>query len=318
MGLTYINDASALASLTSNPSAAARMGAALALRHLRSPEIAKFLNDADPAVVLEPARAINDVPIEQANPQLAALIDPLIAKKNDSQPLVHRVLNANFRLGGVDNVRAVAAYALNNDAIEILRVEALQMLNEWAQPRGINRVTGNWQPYNTNRDGASADAWVRKILPNVLKDAPDSVRSAAIVVTERVGTDDPNALFDLVSNARAGGDVRAAALKAMAKTTDPRLQEAAVVGLNSGHGPLRAESIRQQAGLPGAVEQFEKLLAGNDVGDQQAVLQALGKVEGKAIDQILAAWLDKLAAGKVPAEIQLDLLESAARASRPR
>jgi quinoprotein glucose dehydrogenase len=317
MGLAYINDAGALASLTDNPSPAARMGVALALRHLKNPEIAKFLNDADPAVVLEAARAINDVPIEQANPPLAALIDPIIAKKNTSQPLVHRVLSANFRLGGGDNVRAVAAYAASNDAIEILRVEALQMLNEWAKPRGINRVTGNWQPYNTNRDGASADAWARKILPDILKNAPDSVRSAAIVVAERVGTDDPNALFDLVSNAKAGGDVRAAALKSMANTKDPRLQEAAVVGLNSGHGPLRAESIRQQAGLPGAVEQFEKLLAGNDIADQQAVLQALGKVEGDAIDQILVAWLDKLAAGKVPAEIQLDLLESAGKIKSP-
>jgi quinoprotein glucose dehydrogenase len=174
-------------------------------------------------------------------------------------------------------------------------------------------VTGNWQPYSTGRDGAAADAAARKVLPGILRDAPDAVRAAAIVVAERIGTDDPDALFTLVANDKASGDVRAAALKAMAARNDPRLREAAAVGLASGRGPLRSESIRQQASLPDAVERFEKLLAGDDLADQQAVLSTLGNVEGKAVDEILLAWMDKLAAGGVPLELQLDLLDAAGR-----
>ncbi|MGB7160548.1 MAG: c-type cytochrome, partial [Tepidisphaeraceae bacterium] len=92
---------------------------------------------------------------------------------------------------------------------------------------------------------------------------------------------------------------------------DPRLAEAAVLGLSAGRGPLRSESIKQQAGMPDAVERFEKLLAGDDLADKQAVLSTLGKVDGHAVDEILVAWMDKLIAGTVPAEIQLELIESA-------
>ena len=309
MGLAWINDTSALTAAANDASSAARMGIVLALRHQKSPEIARFLKDADPKIVLEAARAINDVPMEQANPQLAALI----TSKGMVQPLAHRVLNANFRIGGAAEAQAVAAYALSGDSIEALRVEAFQMLDEWAEPRGINRVTGNWQPYNTNRDGAAAEVAARKVLPEILRSAPDSVRAAAIVVAQRIGTDDANALFEVVANDKASGDVRAAALKAMAARNDPRLHEAAVVGLASGPGPLRSESIRQQAGLPDAADRFEKLLAGDDLADKQAVLSTLATVEGKAVDAILLAWMDKLIDGKVPAELQLDLLDAAGR-----
>ena len=54
------------AALASHRSAAVRLAAALALRRLESPEIAAFMNDSDPAVVIEAVRAINDVPIQAA------------------------------------------------------------------------------------------------------------------------------------------------------------------------------------------------------------------------------------------------------------
>ncbi|HEV2296343.1 MAG TPA: PVC-type heme-binding CxxCH protein [Tepidisphaeraceae bacterium] len=309
MGLAWIGDTSALLEAAEDGSPAARIGLVLALRHQKHADIARFLKDADPAIVLEAARAINDLPLEQANPDLARLINT----SGMAQPLAHRVLNANFRLGGAGHANAVAAHALSSGSLDVMRIEALQMLNEWGQPRGINRVTGNWQPYNPARDGAAADAASRKVLGEILRTAPDAVRAAAIALAERVGTDDPDALFDTVANAKASGEVRAAALRAMAARKDPRVQEAAVVGLASGHGPLRSESIRQQAGLPDAVERFEKLLAGDDLADKQAVLSTLGNVQGKAVDAILIAWMDKLLAGEVPLELQLDLLEAAGR-----
>ena len=39
-------------------------------------EVARYLSDAEPKLVLEAARAINDAPINEAMPQLAALIAP--------------------------------------------------------------------------------------------------------------------------------------------------------------------------------------------------------------------------------------------------
>jgi quinoprotein glucose dehydrogenase len=48
----------------------------LAMRRLAAPEIGQFLSDPDPLLVLEAARAINDVPITNALPALAALAEP--------------------------------------------------------------------------------------------------------------------------------------------------------------------------------------------------------------------------------------------------
>ena len=56
------------------PSPAVRMGVLLALRRTDDPDVARFLNDADPLLVVEAARAINDVPIDAAMPKLAALV----------------------------------------------------------------------------------------------------------------------------------------------------------------------------------------------------------------------------------------------------
>ena len=55
-------------------SPAVRMAVLLMLRRMNSADIAIFLQDAEPKLVVEAARAINDVPIAGAMPALAALI----------------------------------------------------------------------------------------------------------------------------------------------------------------------------------------------------------------------------------------------------
>jgi HEAT repeat protein len=107
MALVGINDRAALRTAEGDPSPAVRLAVLLAWRRLGSPEVARFLNDPDPRLVLEAARAINDVPITDALPHLAALA----AKTGLPEPLLYRVLNANFRLGKPEHAAAVAAVA---------------------------------------------------------------------------------------------------------------------------------------------------------------------------------------------------------------
>jgi HEAT repeat protein len=74
--LVRIGDTDALLAAARDNSASVRLGACLALRRLMHPGIAQFLDDSDPRIVLEAARAIADLPIEPALPKLAALLDP--------------------------------------------------------------------------------------------------------------------------------------------------------------------------------------------------------------------------------------------------
>ncbi|RYD72682.1 MAG: heme-binding protein, partial [Verrucomicrobiaceae bacterium] len=84
MVLAAAKDQAALQAAAKDQSPAIRMASLLAMRQLGSPSIAEFLQDKDPALVLEAARAINDAPINAALPQLAALLE----KPVDSQPLM--------------------------------------------------------------------------------------------------------------------------------------------------------------------------------------------------------------------------------------
>ena len=64
----------------------------VALRRQKAPEVAAFLNDTDPNIVAEAARAINDVPIPEAMPKLA----DLITRPDLPRMIAYRVLNAHF------------------------------------------------------------------------------------------------------------------------------------------------------------------------------------------------------------------------------
>ncbi len=66
MGLVGSRDLAALERAIADESPSARMGALLALRRVGDPKVARFLKDRDPRLVLEAARAINDVPIAGA------------------------------------------------------------------------------------------------------------------------------------------------------------------------------------------------------------------------------------------------------------
>lgn len=308
MALTWINDIGTLNALAKDQSSSVRLGALLAMRNLKKPEIAVFLPDSDPLLITEAARAINDAPIESAQPELAKLLGSV----NLPEPAILRALHANYRLGGADNAVAVARFAARGDAPELMRIEALQELADWSKPRGIDRVTGNWRPLS-ERDAEIVVKAARPALPGIVTSAPDGVRLSAIKLIEKVGVDDPNVLFDLVAGKTVNPDVAAAALSAMESRKDPRLSDAIESALTTGKGSLRTKAISFLSTRDDAAVRLEKLLASGSIQDQQAVLTALATIDQPSAKQILSAQLDKLLAGTVAPELQLDLLEAAAK-----
>src|SRR5262249_18829620 len=104
MALTWIGDKKALIANAKDNSPAVRMAVLLAMRRLHMPEISQFLNDADPNLVLEAARAINDVPIDSGLSQLAAAA----SRTGLPAAFTYRALNAHFRLGKKENAEALA------------------------------------------------------------------------------------------------------------------------------------------------------------------------------------------------------------------
>ena len=76
LALSRIGDAAQLPPSRAMRSRAVRIAAIVALRRMRHPDVARFLDDADERVVTEAARAINDDGgIEAARPALARLLE---------------------------------------------------------------------------------------------------------------------------------------------------------------------------------------------------------------------------------------------------
>ena len=155
MALLGIGDFDAIQRAARDESPAVRRAAMLCMQRLLRPEIAQFLRDPDPRLVLEAARAINDAGIESAYPALAALVARhsnvvTAAPPSPSAPtgpqaaattrhwnvelqesLRRRALNAHYRLGHATNAQALAEFATSTNASDTLRAESLFLLGAW-------------------------------------------------------------------------------------------------------------------------------------------------------------------------------------------
>ena len=290
-------------------SPAARMGTLLAMRRLEDPAIAGFLRDPDPRVVLEAARAIHDVPIPAALPSLAGV--RLTSSTTLAQ--VRRTLNANFRLGGAEHAAVLAESAARSDLPVAARVLALEMLATWKKPSGRDKVMGLWRPIPPRPSEPGADA-LRSKLAALLVSTPEAVRTAAIIATAALGIKEAGVpLATLATEKELPDKTRAEALKALDQLADPRRIEAAQRALLLPGSRSRTEALRVLAKVDptAALAPLRDRLVHGATAEQQGAIAVLAAMPGDAARNELMHWLDRLIAGGVPAEIQLDLIEAA-------
>jgi quinoprotein glucose dehydrogenase len=310
MALAGVKDVPALLRAAPDASPAVRMGVLLALRRLGSPEVARFLDDSEPAVVLEAARAIYDTPIEAALPKLAALV------RRPALPdlLGYRVLNANFRLGQAENATAVADFAARADASESLRLEALRELREWSKPAGRDRVMGLWRPLPTRPAGLAAEA-IRPRLGGLFNGSA-KVRQEAAGVAAALGIKEVGpALFAMLRESRWPAQVRVESLRALAALRDGRLDEGVRLALADTEPRLRNEGRRLLARSKPteALPLLEAALESAQMLERQGAFATLGEMKEPGAEALLVKWLDRLLAGQVATEARLDLLEAAGK-----
>ena len=319
----------AFTTIMNDKSDAVRMAALLALRRIESTDTAQFLQDANPLLVAEAARAINDLPITNALPKLAALIehdDKLVAFPvgDEKQPgprhgLLRRIINANYRVGGTDNAVALAAFAATSRAPESLRNEALMRLGEWEKPSGRDQITGLWRSLS-KRDPQIAAAALRPHLTALQKSSSDRLKLTAMKVAGLLNIQDTGlSSFDIVSDTAAASSLRVEALKSMANVKDPKLADAVTLAFAGKDEALRKEATRIQAQMQpnDALAQLHVTLENGSIGEKQNALATLGTLANVEADSLLSEWLDKLLAKEVAQELQLDLLESAAKRESP-
>jgi len=280
--LAGIGDPAALEALAAHRSAAVRIAAVVALRRLGDPRAAMFLEDADPLVVTEAARAINDEGgIVQALPALAAALDGPI----ETEAFVRRALSANLRVGDGAAARRVGAFAARDGEPEPMRREAVAVLGVWGEPSTLDRVDGAWIGQPGPRDTAAA----RIAATGLLELLETPVTSAELRI----------AILDTAVSLRL--DRAADAMRIALADADPRVRMAAI------------EAVPAIAGAAGVVPQLTSIIdAGTaSTGERQSALAALGSIGAPEAAAALGALLDRLAAGGIVPELELDLLLAA-------
>lgn len=325
--LVWLNDMNALLAAAKDPSAAVRMGVLLAMRRLSRPELAIFIYDTNPALVLEAARAIYDLPIESAMTQLAVLLGqtarlPDFKGRGNTDAdlravLLRRSLNANYRLGKLENALSLTDFASKKEFPEALRVESIELLARWAKPQNYDPVVGLWRPLPA-KEPRPATLALRGELSKLLKDSSDLVRISTVqaAVQLQISSVAP-ALFEMVADTKSATDVRLTALRALADLKGSRLGDAASIAVSDRSEALRIEGARwmTQAKPDDAIGKIASVLEKGTLSEKQSALSALGAVTNSVADQILLAWLDLLKEGKVPNELRLDLVEVARKRS---
>ena len=314
MALTKLGSEESLGALAEHPSAAVRLATTVALRKQQSPQTTKFLNDGDPRVVDEAARAIYDVPIPSELPKLAALIE----RRIESTVTMRRVLNANYRLGTAKHAVSLAQFAARGDASSALRLEALELLAAWESPSPRDRILGMWRPL-PRRDIASAQQAVRHSLAGMLSGS-EEVRRKALQVAAQLKIKEVNdvlaaTFIDLPQAASA----RAEALAALASLEDPRVLAFAKRALVADKTELRiaGRTALVEVDPAAALSSLRLAATKGSIVEQQHAIGLLGTSGIQGSDEVLADLFENLFGDALPKEVRLDLLTAAKPSKSP-
>ena len=294
---------------------AIRLGAVVALRRLTHPGVEVFLNDSDPLVVVEAARAIHDVPIPQSFPALAKLIE----NSGIADPVLRRAINANFRLGAKDNAEAVASFAGNPLGDASLRAEALAELDEWNSPGALDRVTGEYRPLEPRQvDIASL---VRPWIESLFASSPTVREAAAKVATNHsISEAEPNLLEILKDVENSPPALRVMALAGLQKLKSPELKNSVEFSLKDSDPTVRSQARRVLVSIDPVrgVKSLSETITGDSISEQQAAVATLAGLKRDDADALLGSWFDQLLKGSLPPALHLDLIDAGTQRGTPK
>lgn len=314
MALLDAGDFELIQSGAADTSPAVRRAALLCMRRLASPDIVRFLVDPDPRLRYEAARAINDIPIDAAMPDLAALL----AEEAPPRNMLSRAINANFRLGEKSGARRLARFAAQDNAPEEARADAIAALGDWANPAPRDRAVGLWRPLDP-RNADPARRALAAVAEEILRIGPEAVQIAAVESAARLQAKElAEPLFNLLRDETTAVTLRRAIPPALVKLEFSRLSEMMALVLSDEDLEVRRSGIEllDQVEAPNTTGLLARLLATeNDLRLSQSAVGVLGSLDEEEADWEIAALMDRLLAGELPSGLHLDVLEAAGRRS---
>lgn len=310
-GLAGIADVAALESAKDHPSNSVRLGVVVALRRLQSPAIAAFLDDPDPLVVTEAARAIHDdFGIPEAMPALAELLNT--TPHVDNEALMRRVLNANLRLGETRYAKNVLAFFQSEKGTREMKEEAVDVLVTWTRPPVLDRVERRYRKLPP-RDPEGVRSVLQTNLSGLLASNTRSSTEAIRLLNHYNISLDPEILQHRLTDAARPVAERIEVLRLLA--TQARQRNAAFeTAFSSPETELRIEALHlmAQKDEPVAVKRIDTILSRTaPLRERQHAIALLGILKGNDATRLLGERVDALQNGDLPKEERLDVFQAA-------
>jgi quinoprotein glucose dehydrogenase len=315
--LSKVADASEVARAgEQHPSAAARLGAVLALRLMGSERVRRFLDDPDPAVAIEAARAMYD--LRAGLDKLAAVLDSDIPADRAIEPLLRRAVEANALLGTDACADRLGALASRSELDAKWRLLAIERLDGWDKPLKREGVWGNW----TDRPALSTSAVAAVVA-----------RDIEAILIAAAGDDE---LLSRAFELQAHHGPRLSAVEMSGQITDPskpELYRRVLLDQLTELDPAGAQRMAVSLAGPGAhsagplrwramevlaetdPDQAVAVLAGaarsGPDRDRQQAVRVLGTMTSDAAGVALAPMVRDLRLGWLDREIALEVYEAA-------
>lgn len=222
-----------------------RLCAVVALRQLKSHQVAQFLNDENELIRTEAARAIHDdFSIEAAMPLLAKRLNSV---RLESEPFMRRVINANFRIGGKENILRLLTFARNGFNPIQLRKLAVDHVGEWLSEQLLDRVTGRFRKIEA--DQRKLDSQTLKLVADQLGEIAASAESELVSSALKSVRDlklelDEKFLNAIVFSPESGSEAKTEALLSLEKNESPLLEKAIDHALKSKNEGLFLTSLK--------------------------------------------------------------------------
>ncbi len=320
MGLLGAGDKSRIASLLDNPHRSIRLAAVLALRRLQSPALVKALFDKDPFIADEAIRAVHDVPIEDARPAVAALLDEYASGQQGrplSRIMLRRLVHSASRVGGDENAARLLRIAANPALDKTDRLEALRLVAMWNDPAPANRSPGRPDPMPKHTTALSKSILEAELPPLLKMDGKfltAAVRLAACHDVE-VRSPNQNGLRRILRNPKLDPATRKKALDLWTALEPENLADTLRELVQSEEDSIAIPTLEllANAAPKEALGALRNAIRSPSLRRRQHAWKTLRAMPGNDPAKIIAKGLDHLTLGEEDPAVAIEILEAAAQ-----
>lgn len=310
-----------LRALSTHPSSAVRLAAVVALRRMKSPDVAEFLRDEDTKVADEAIRAVCDTDMTGQRPAAAALLDDA-GSRQWSPFMLRRLLHNSFRIGDAENAARVLKIAADAARPEALRAEAFRLLSCWTRPFPADQFTGHWRPLPA-RNPEVVVPLLAKELPGILERG-DALLAAALGLAEtyqiKVPGLDEARLRGWVTDAALPENARAKALEQLIARKPDDLADFLKQCLRDTPDDVTLAALRHLVSSEPAeaAAHIGTTLASGRAKPARESWKLLAGIPGAEADALFVTHLEKLRASSGISPFAIELIEAARTREAPR